>query len=67
MVEKDGRKGYITERNGRAPDKGKESHSAQANGMNEMGRLRMVPFHELPFCLRFKMMDPGFICHNNPG
>jgi hypothetical protein len=35
--------------------------------MNEMGRLRMVPFHGLPFCLRFKMKDPGFICHNNPG
>ena len=35
--------------------------------MNEMGRLRMVPFHRLPFCLRFKMKYPRFIFHNNPG
>jgi len=35
--------------------------------LNETGRLKMVPFHGLPFCLRFKMLDPDFICHNNPG
>jgi len=38
LVESGGRKGYITERNGRSPlENGKESsHSAHANGMNEM-------------------------------
>jgi hypothetical protein len=34
-VEKGGRKKYITERNGEAPENGKESsNSAHANGMN---------------------------------
>lgn len=27
--------------------------------------LGMVPFHGLPFCLRCKVMDSGFICCNN--
>jgi hypothetical protein len=31
------------------------------------GRLRMVPFHGLPFCLQFEMMDPGFIFCNRIG
>jgi hypothetical protein len=36
-VEKGGGKKYITERNGTTPDNGKESsHSAHANGINEM-------------------------------
>ena len=36
MVEKGGRKKYITQRNGRAHENGKESsYSAHANGMNE--------------------------------
>ena len=36
MVEKDGRKKDITERNGRAPENWKgSSHFAHANGMNE--------------------------------
>jgi len=35
-VEKGGRKKYITDRNGKAPENGKESwHSAHASGMNE--------------------------------
>jgi len=35
-VEKGGRNGYITERNGKAPENDKESsHSAYANGINE--------------------------------
>jgi hypothetical protein len=35
-VERSGRKGYITERNGRSPENGKElSHAAHGNGMNE--------------------------------
>jgi len=36
LVEKGGRKGYITERNGIVPENGKEhSYSAHANQMNE--------------------------------
>jgi len=36
LVEKGGEKGYITERNGKASENGKESsHSAHVNGMNE--------------------------------
>jgi hypothetical protein len=36
-LEKGGRKKYIIERNGRAPEKGKEvSRSAHANGMNKL-------------------------------
>jgi hypothetical protein len=31
------------------------------------GRLKMVLFHGLSFSLRFKIIDPGFICCNNPG
>jgi len=31
------------------------------------GRLKMVLFHALSFSLWFKMIDPGFICSNNPG
>jgi len=35
-VEKGGRKKYITERNGKAPENGKESlHFPHANGMND--------------------------------
>jgi hypothetical protein len=35
-VEKSGREKYITERNGKAPENGKESsHFAHGNGMNE--------------------------------
>ena len=26
-----------------------------------------MPFHGLPFRLRFKLVDSGFICWNNPG
>jgi hypothetical protein len=32
--------------------------------------LREVEVGAIPwiaFCLRFKMLDPGFICYNNPG
>jgi len=40
-VEKGCRKKYITERNGRTPENGKElSNSAHANGMNECKRER---------------------------
>jgi len=35
LLEKCGRKKYITERNRKAPENGKESHSAHANGMND--------------------------------
>ena len=36
LVKKGGRKKYITDRNGEAPENGKESsNSAHANGMNE--------------------------------
>jgi hypothetical protein len=39
-VEKGGRKNYITERNGEAPENGKESsHSAHANGINGVFKL----------------------------
>jgi len=35
-VEQGRRKGYVTERNGEAPENGKESsHSTNANGMHE--------------------------------
>ena len=36
LVEKNDRKKYVTERNGKTPENGKESsHSAHADGMNE--------------------------------
>jgi len=44
MVEKGGRKGYITEGMEEAPENGKESsHSAHANGTNECNQTPDTP------------------------
>ena len=44
-MEKVGKKKYITERNAKAPENGKESlHSTHANGMNEYDKTS-VNFH----------------------
>ena len=42
-MENGGRKKYITERNGRSPENGKESsHSAHANGMSDCNTVTCV-------------------------
>ena len=43
MAEGGGRKKYVTERNGEAPENGKvSSNSAQVNGMNEYYRILLL-------------------------
>jgi len=43
LVEKGGRKGYITERNEEVPENGKESsHSAHSSGINRVKEERNV-------------------------